>query len=186
MSAFPRTLPPDQGSYRQQPISNTFLRSLEFASRITTRAKLGNPRWRFSAAWQDEASTLTAVLEFLRARQRGETFTWFDPSPAATAWKQLEVGYGNASTTTFDLPGVETTAHAIHFDGVLQPSGWSVSAGAGTDGRDRLSFVSPPSSGARITADFTGVRGWSVIVIDYRDSVDELLEVSVEMESIRA
>lgn len=184
MTAFSRTTPPDQG-YRQQPITNRFTRSLDFASRVVTRKRLGNARWRITARWEDDASGISSVVAFFRGRLGGESFTWFDPAPASS-WVALEAGYGDGSEDEFDLPGVETASHAVYFDGVSQATGWSVSAGAGTDGRDLLVFTSAPTAGVRITVDFAGVRAWYVIATDVDEQVDEVFGYRVTMESIRA
>jgi hypothetical protein len=68
----------------------------------------------------------------------------------------LFVGWGDASTFTFDLQGKTTSAQAIYLDGVLQSSGYTIVSGGGAEGSDRVTFDAAPAAGVLITCDFTG------------------------------
>lgn len=69
-------------------------------------------------------------------------------SPAA-------VGTGNGSAVNFDLPSANVAVVAVFVNSVLQArSAWSVSAGAGTAGVDRLVFGTAPTSGHAIVAHY--------------------------------
>lgn len=68
----------------------------------------------------------------------------------------LFVGHGDAATATFDLPGKSTSSQAIYIDGVLQSSGYTIVTGGGAENSDRVTFDTPPVSGAMITCDLTG------------------------------
>lgn len=68
----------------------------------------------------------------------------------------LYVGWGDGTTTTFDIPGKTTSAQAIYIDGVLQSSGYSILTGGGAESSDRVQFSSAPLSGKLITCDLTG------------------------------
>lgn len=70
--------------------------------------------------------------------------------------KALFVGWGNAATLTFDLPGKTTSEQAIYFDGVPQSSGYTILSGGGTEGSDRVTFTAPPAAGVLITCDLIG------------------------------
>ncbi len=70
--------------------------------------------------------------------------------------KALFVGWGDAATLTFDLPGKTTSAQAIYFDGVLQGSGYTIVSGGGAEGSDRVTFDTAPAAGILITCDLTG------------------------------
>jgi hypothetical protein len=63
------------------------------------------------------------------------------------------VGTGNASTTAFDLSVSQVAGIAVFVDGVVQPgSEYSISAGTGTGGVDRLVFANAPATDAVIEA----------------------------------
>jgi len=70
--------------------------------------------------------------------------------------KAQYVGYGDAETLIFDLPGKSTSSQAIYFDGTGQESGWSILEGGGSSSSDRVQFDSAPPTGSLITCDFTG------------------------------
>ena len=69
-------------------------------------------------------------------------------SPAA-------LGNGDGSTVNFDLPSANTAVVAVFVNGVLRArTAWSVSAGAGTAGVDRLVFATAPTSGHAIVVHY--------------------------------
>jgi hypothetical protein len=65
------------------------------------------------------------------------------------------VGNGDGSTVNFDLASANTALVAVFVNAVLQPrTAWSVSAGAGTAGVDRLVFATAPANTHAIVAHY--------------------------------
>ena len=147
----------------QRAVSGRELRALDYPY----------PLWQFAlvydflrddqAAGCDELRTLLGF--FMLCQGAFGTFLFRDPSDWQVTGQQI--GIGDASRTGFQLqrsmgaalPGggfIEPIAapnvvHAIYFNGIVQgPSTYSVDAATGL-----VTFVSPPSSGLIITADFT-------------------------------
>jgi hypothetical protein len=58
------------------------------------------------------------------------------------------IGTGDASTATFTTPFFRPSTIAVYIDGVLQTTGYTVSRGTGTAGRDQIVFSSVPASGS--------------------------------------
>jgi hypothetical protein len=73
------------------------------------------------------------------------------------AHRGLDVGTGQAGVTTYDLPATESADHRVYLDGTEQLSGWSITPGAGENGRDQVAFVVAPE-GQAITVDLVGHR----------------------------
>lgn len=63
------------------------------------------------------------------------------------------IGTGDASTTAFDLPSAGVAGLAIYVDTIVQAGAeYSISAGTGTGGVDRVVFANAPGTGAVIEA----------------------------------
>jgi len=60
------------------------------------------------------------------------------------------VGTGNGATTDFDLSYTPTYNHQVYLNGVLQTSGFTINAGAGTGGVDQLSFTVAPGAAVEV------------------------------------
>lgn len=72
-------------------------------------------------------------------------------SPLESSGEASALSDGDGSTVNFDLPSSGVVSLAVFVDGFHQPpSEYSISAGAGTGGVDRLVFGSAPASGAKI------------------------------------
>lgn len=61
--------------------------------------------------------------------------------------RRAQLGLADGATTTFLTPYVEATTLVVYLSGVKQDTGWALSSGTGTDGRDRVVFTLPPASG---------------------------------------
>lgn len=74
-------------------------------------------------------------------------------SPLESSGEASVIGTGDGSTVNFDLPSAGVVSLAVFIDGLQQPPGeYSISAGAGTGGVDRLVFSTAPDSGKVIEA----------------------------------
>jgi hypothetical protein len=74
-------------------------------------------------------------------------------SPLESSGEPSVIGTGDGSTVNFDLPSSGVVSLAVFIDGLQQPPGeYSISAGAGTGGVDRLVFGTAPGSGVTIEA----------------------------------
>jgi hypothetical protein len=74
-------------------------------------------------------------------------------SPLESSGEPSVIGTGDGSTVNFDLPSSGVVSLAVFVDGLQQPPGeYSISAGAGTGGVDRLVFSSAPGNGVTIEA----------------------------------
>lgn len=72
-------------------------------------------------------------------------------SPLESSGEASALSDGDGSTVNFDLPSSGVVSLAVFVDGFHQPPGeYSISAGAGTGGVDRLVFGSAPANGAKI------------------------------------
>lgn len=98
---------------------------------------------------------------FSNVRGRFGTFTFFDftghdASPVGAAWVKLYVGVGNGVTTIFDLPMKTATSRTVYVNSVA--TAVTFNSGAGTDGRDSITFAGAPTSGHLIELTATGRR----------------------------
>jgi hypothetical protein len=68
------------------------------------------------------------------------------------------VGSGDGSTTVFNLPSKGASSYSIYLDSNLQTEGtdYTFTQNGGVDGADKVTFATAPTSGQRITYDFTG------------------------------
>lgn len=71
-------------------------------------------------------------------------------------WDNILVGYGDASTTIFDLPGKSSSSQSVYLNGVVMGSGYTILTGGGSESSDRISFTAAPALNDIIACDFTG------------------------------
>ena len=109
---------------------------------------------RYRLIAKSDAETL---WEFYLARKgKYESFNFFFPH--SDSYEGEYVGSGDGSTTVFNLPSKSGASYAVYIDSVAQSEGsdYTFGSGTGTDGADKVTFVSAPEEGERITYDFTG------------------------------
>ena len=105
---------------------------------------------------------LQILWAFYMARKgRLEAFYIYDLALLASeafAHSAQFVGYGDGSTTTFDLPGRSTSSQTIYKDASAQTltTHYTISIGTGDSSADQVVFVTAPTAGEVITADFAG------------------------------
>lgn len=74
-------------------------------------------------------------------------------TPLESSGEPSVIGTGDGSTVNFDLPSSGVVSLAVFLDGLAQPPGeYSISAGAGTGGVDRLVFSTAPATGFVVEA----------------------------------
>ena len=108
-----------------------------------------------------KANTRTLFQFYLDRKGAYEAFNFFLGSAtyASNTYEGEYVGTGDGATTVFNLPAKNSSAYTVYKNGVAQSGGgvdYTFSAGTGTDGADKITFVAAPAAGARITYDFTG------------------------------
>jgi len=112
---------------------------------------------RLSSAYQE----LATLMGFYLARQGAfDSFLYLDPSDSQCVGQEIGIGDGVASSFRLirGLGGfleatpnpIETTA--VYLDGVAQTSGWS---GGDLASAGVVTFVTPPTIGVTVTADFS-------------------------------
>lgn len=114
-----------------------------------------NIKYDFSLLDEDDMQIL---WDFYMARKGSyQVFYVYDFYNTYYHYSQY-VGFGNAATTIFDLPGKTTAAQKIYIDNVEQTvtEDYSILTGGGASDSDRVSFVSAPSVGEVISCDFNG------------------------------
>lgn len=78
--------------------------------------------------------------------------------------RRVQLGLADGVKDRFLTPFVEASTATVYLAGVKQESGWSLSSGTGTDGRDEIVFSPVPASGmVSVTADNRAVN---LIVLD--------------------
>ena len=108
------------------------------------------------------ATDLRTLMGFYLACQGAfATFLYDDPTDDNVVGQQLGTGssttvqlvrtFGAAGVANFTEPiTAPNVVSAIYFNGIVQPSGWSVDPTSGL-----VTFTAPPPAGAVITADFS-------------------------------
>lgn len=97
------------------------------------------------------------IWQFFQSRAaRYETFNFF--LPHTDSYEGEYVGTGDGSTTIWNLPAKTASSYTVYIDGNAQTDtiDYTITASGGADGADVISFSVAPSSGERITFDFTG------------------------------
>ena len=116
-------------------------------NRVVRYRKSVKARWSFSLAWDllspAEASLIDAHV--IAAAGAHLTFDWFDWTPLHWMW--VPVATADGVETVFDLPGDQSSDHEFFVGTSPVPSAFTVDAGAGADGRDRVTFAAAPAAG---------------------------------------
>jgi uncharacterized protein (TIGR02217 family) len=134
----------------------------------TRIAHQASPRWKWELTYNVLRSNAASpefqqLVGFFNARQgKFDTFLYSDADDNSITGQSI--GVGNGANVSFSLVRVlggffefilaPKIVSAVYVNGVVQPSGWSVS-NWGTAIPGVITFVSPPASGAAITADFS-------------------------------
>lgn len=144
------------------------------------------PLYRATLAYERQLIASMADLFTLFRNVRGMygTFTFFDfgnwnGSPVGLPWIKLYVGVGDGVTVTFDLPMKTATTRTVYVNSVA--TAVTFNSGAGTDGRDSVTFAGAPTSGHIIELTATGRRAVYARFETDRLSWDEYISGQVSM-----
>lgn len=110
-------------------------------------------------------SELQTILQFYADRYGSyNAFTFIFPTDLVETYTSEYIGTGDGSTTGFNAPFKNTTSRVIYSGAAEQSITFDSTGSAnvyidedgGQDGVDSIQFTVAPSSGTRITCDFTG------------------------------
>lgn len=171
-----------------------------YATEITTarsgreqrRALWTSPVYGYTLAWErtpDALSKVDTLHAFYCARKGAfEAFIFFDPASWRT-YDRVMYGTGNGSQTTFDLPSRNATSRTVYVNDVAQGSGFTFTAGAGANGRDRIVFSSPPALGATLALSFTGqlatAQRFAADSLSWQAFHAQLFSVGIQLRSVK-
>ncbi len=114
-----------------------------------------NVSFKSKVITKDEIQTLWAF--YMNRKGALEQFYFYVPNEIES-YTDLFIGYGDGSTTVFDIPGKSITSGAIYLNGTELTYGTDVTflIGGGDGNSDRVQFASAPSWGDLATCDITG------------------------------
>jgi len=153
---FPRSPAPRPGHYRIAPSWPGELS--RFGSGRALRVRTGAPGvswYRIEIGYRVAASSVCVLEQTLHQLDGAGEVDLVDF--ISRTHRGLKVGTGQAGVTTYDLPATESSDHHVSLDGTELLSGWSVSPGTGSNGRDQLVLTTAPE-GQAITVDLVGHR----------------------------
>lgn len=121
--------------------------------------------FRASLRYDGRTDTVLAIESFY-LQNRLDAFDFFDPDKG---WgfgllvhrnsTGIVVSTSVGTSLNYALPAVDTSNVVVYDDGVVvDPSQYTISAGAGYGGRDRLTFNSAPVAGSVLRVDLYGRR----------------------------
>jgi len=120
---------------------------------------------------KSKADARTVWQFYLSRNGPFEAFNFF--SCRSDTYEGEYAAVGDGSTTIFNLPAKNSSNYTVYKNGIEQSGGgvdYTFSAGGGTDGADKITFVGAPDAGDKITYDFTGnLKVRCVFAEDYQD-----------------
>jgi hypothetical protein len=153
------------------PFGNPVGEEIEFRTLMSNFADLGEEqrkqKWLYPKRvitlkylWISKSEAQELFQFFIDRAGSYSSFKFFYPDVKGTAfsYENEYVGTGNGSTTVFNLPAKDSGNYILYVNGSAQsdPSDYSFDVGGGPDGEDKITFVSAPAAGERITFSFTG------------------------------
>ena len=154
-------------AYSTVPYGTTVVEEMQFKTLFSNFDELGTERRKRKWLYPKRLITLQynnitkaegrTLFAFYIARSGAyDAFTFFKYE--LESYTGEYVGTGDGTTTTFNLPCKTSSARTVYIDDSEQTvtTHYTYSALGGTDGCDEIDFVAAPSSGERITLDFTG------------------------------
>jgi len=151
------------------------------------------PRRRYRLRYQyiSKANARTLWQFFMARSGRYGEFNLFHPW--SDEYVGEYVGTGDGTTTNWNLPFKSGSAITVYVDGDEQsqtssPAEATVTTNGGADNADLLELDSAPSSGARITVDFTGylkVRSFfDADEMSFSNFYDRLLNTGLDIQGM--
>jgi len=156
------------------------------------------PRRDFSIVCKNITKANAEVLwEFYNARKGsyGE-FNFFVPEPEETypSYTGEYVHVGDGSTDVFNLPCKWSSARTLYVAGIVQTEDddYTFTALGGEDGADKIDFedssMSPPSNGAVILLNFTGILKvrcrFAEDIMSFKVFMDRVATIGVEITGL--
>lgn len=153
------------------PFGNPVEEELQFKTLVTNFADLGEEQRK--QKWLYPKRLITLKYPFISKTEAQElwqffigragaynTFKFFYPDKKSTpfTYDNEYVATGDASTVVYSLPAKDSGNYTLYVDEIVQadPADYSMGAGGGPDGEDKVTFVAAPDAGTRITFSFTG------------------------------
>ena len=159
-------------------------------------AKWLYPKYDVAVRYESLSATEVQTLwDFYLARKGGyEAFYVYDLSLLATVTKTHTTQYmgtGDATTTTFDVPGRSTSSHDVFVDAVeIADADYTVLTGGGSSSADRIQFDTAPAAGEILTVSFAGYLRMRVCFaqdqMDFNLFMINLFSTGVEMRGLAA
>lgn len=145
-------------SMSMTPVHKTLITIFEKEGQRKAKRKWLFPKRKIELTYRllTKANARTLWLFFNDRNGQYESFNFFHHQ--TNTYEGELIGIGDGTTTSFNIPGKTISAYDIYIDGVekTEVTHYSITADAGTDGADKLDFVSAPEAGAYISTDFTG------------------------------
>jgi len=143
----------------------TFVSSLE-SGKVLRRKLWTDPFYVISGEHNLSTADMATLENFFRETAQGMLVDFCLADPLSRAWTDVYVGTGDGTTTVFDLPFKNATSRTVYNAAVAKTGGgtdYTFGDGTGTDGRDKITWNSAPTTGNRLSLDATGNRAWAVI-----------------------
>ncbi len=155
-------------AYSTVGYGNPVVEEMQYKTLFTNYDDLGTERRRRKWLYPKRLITLQysqlsltegrTLFDFYIARSGAyEAFTFYKYE--SETYTGEYVGTGDGSTVVMNLPCKGSSSETVYIDGAEQTGGgthYTLGAGTGTDGADKVTWVAAPASGERVTVDFTG------------------------------
>lgn len=158
-------------SYSSIPYNNPIASKVQFKTIKSNFDNLGEEKRRRKWLYTKRYITLpyeyitkanaATIWQFYLDRSGSyEAFNLFLEHDVITDHVDEYVGTGDGTTTVWNLPSKDGSTRTVYLNGSSQSASgvdYTYSAQGGADSADKITFVAAPSSGDRITYDFSGV-----------------------------
>lgn len=177
MTAFPDAIPPSV-PYAWAPSFLTKIGGPYETPVLDARIVWPLPVLKATLKWPKRttpSSDYVALYDFFIAcRGRAIPFTFFDfndwkRSPVGMQWNHVYIATRDGVTNVYDLPGKDMTSIQIYNSAapttpLTLTTDYTIASGAGTDGKDQITFVgayAPGTAGHTVNVSFVGRLGIS-------------------------
>lgn len=161
MAAFPDLLTGVKPIYpiEEKIIWKTLFSQFDDLGEETRKQKWLYPKRDFSLKYNYiSQANIDTLWEFFNARKGSfEAFNLF--LTVSNSYLTEYVGTGDGTTTVFNLPSKTASSYTLYKDGTTLTGGgtdYTFGAATGADGADRVTMVTAPAAGAKLSFSFTG------------------------------